>query len=124
MSERRMHRRAFFTFQDNIGLTIATTNTGATVQGTLLSISQGGLGFTVKRHDVPNVKVNQPILIKELSLPEPVTRLENLKAEIRFIIDLDNYARISLGCRFRSITRHLKKNIQRLVDKKAEILTR
>ena len=121
MIERRMHTRAFFTFQHNIPVTIST-RTASSIKGTILNISQGGLGFVVKRHEVPDLKIKDKITVDDLTLPEPVNQLKDVETQIKFIIDHDTYARISIGCQFLSIPDLLKQNIQELVNKKAQIL--
>jgi c-di-GMP-binding flagellar brake protein YcgR len=122
-TERRRHKRAFFTLQDKIPVTIIRTGEQRkTITGNILSISSGGISVVVKRHEVGPIKEGDRIVVFSACLPDPVGTLTDIETYICYLIDYNSSAMVAMGCCFLDISDSLRDNIQRLVKAKSKIL--
>lgn len=121
--ERRRHKRAFFTLEDKIPITIIRTGEQRkTITGNILSISQGGISVVVKRHEVGPIKEGDRIVIFSACLPDPVGTLTDIETFICYLIDYNSSAMVAMGCCFMDIPDSLASKIKRLVTRKSKIL--
>lgn len=123
MTERRNHRRAFFLLENNVPVVLTSPrDPDNKIRGNLLSISQGGFGFVAKKHDLDSLAVCDHVVVDTIHLPEPVGTLKNTRAEIRYFVNPDTFARVAVGCMFLGLPETEKIKIQELVDEKSRIL--
>ena len=121
--EQRKHRRAFFTLTDSINLKVGTVRKPVElISATLLSISQGGLGFAAKRHELKSIQLGDILITSALQLPAPLGQLYPTEAMVRYMVDQDSYARVAVGCEFLEIQQDQREQIQLMVNQKASIL--
>ena len=121
--ERRAHKRAFFTLGEEIPLTIVNTyDTSKKINASLLSIGKGGVSFIAKRHDVEQFIVGDRLIIESDQLPPPVKSFEKVEVVIIYIINIDVYARVSIGCKFIEIDENILNKVDDLVKTRTTIL--
>ena len=121
--DRRAHKRAFFTLGEEIPLTITNTyDSTQKVPASLLSIGMGGLSFIAKKHEVDQFIIGDRIIIYSDQLPSPVHSFSDVEAVIVYIINIDVYARVSIGCKFIDINAKILEKVDELVKNRSEVL--
>ena len=121
--ERRKHKRAFFTLEDRIPITVIKRGLHAkTIAGTLLDVSEGGIGFMAKRHEISGLEVGNRLNVFCACLPSPACGIKDVEVEIKYIIDFDQFAQVSVGCRFVKISSETSESIGNLVESRSKIL--
>ena len=122
-TERRAHKRVFFTLGDDIPVFITNAyDTSKTIPASLLSIGKGGISFIAKRHDVEQFIVGDRLIVRVEKLPPPLISMSKVESVIIYIIDIDVYARVSIGCKFVEVNDEILEKIGDLVAKKSEKL--
>lgn len=103
--EKRESKRAFFTLENNIAVTIETKREPVkVVPATLLSISAGGISFITARQKISGIREGDSLIITGIQTPEPLGHIDRVEAEIRYILDLEINIRVALGCEFTKIS--------------------
>jgi hypothetical protein len=70
---------------------------------TLLSISAGGLSFITARQKIAGVREGDRLIITAIETPAPIGYIDEVEAEVRYILDLEINIRVAFGCEFTKI---------------------
>jgi len=117
--DKRRNRRAFFTFDDNIDVTVVNMDNGKEpFPATLLSISVGGVSITTGRNRLNRVKAGDHLIIKDIRTPNPLGPIDQVETQILYILDDDHSVRIAMGCEFQNIPDATKDKIDDFVDER------
>ncbi len=123
---RREHQRAFFTLEEAISAAVVSSNShgpsGPPVPVTLLSISPGGLSFLGVRYKFPSLKKGDRMVLSEVTLPEPIGKIEKAGIEVKYLLDLENEVRFTAGCEFTALDPDNQQKISDYVRERLKIL--
>ena len=104
-SERRIHRRVFFTPDDNItGQFLARGFVQKPITAFILNLSMGGLYLTPKKGRNSDFKKGEPLVFMQLHAPNSDPLILNIDAEIRWIMDPAMLEYIGIGCSFTKLS--------------------
>ena len=92
------------------------TSLAETTRVTLLSISIGGLSFLAARHQFPGIARGERLKITDIRTPHPLGLIDETEGEIKYIIDFDQPARITIGVEFTDILQLYRKKIFEFVN--------
>jgi hypothetical protein len=113
----RRSRRAFFTFEDNIGTSAHLSgNFDESIPVTLLSISNGGVSFTGNRFKFDSIIEGDVITLKKIQTPEPLGPIDKIDALVKYVVKDDYSVRIVLGCEFTNMSKTWLVKIGDFVD--------
>jgi hypothetical protein len=119
--ERRLTKRVFFTLEDEVTATIENPDDpNSTLSVALISLSEGGLSFVGIRHHIPKIKKGNKLIITSITTPEEKWGIDKIEVKVKYIIDLETYIRIAIGCEFTQILDADKTRIQDFVQDKLE----
>ncbi len=117
--EQRESRRAFFTLEDNFCASIAFPgNDVKPVPVTVLSISEGGISILGTRCKLPAIHVGDRLLLIDIHTPEPLGIINQVKVAVKYMVDDNRRARLSLGCEFLEIPGRNYRKIHDFVRKR------
>lgn len=117
VQEKRESKRAFFTLENNIALTVETKKEPVKiVPATLLSISTGGIGFITARQKISGIEEGDSLIITGIQTPEPLGHIDKVEVEIRYILDLEVNIRVAVGCEFTKISNTYVTKIMEYVE--------
>ncbi len=117
IKEKRESKRAFFTLENNITAEIQTQKEPLkTIPVTLLSISTGGISFISARQKISGVREGDRLIIRTIQTPEPLGYIDEVEAEVRYILDLEINIRVAFGCEFTKIPNSNEAKIKEYVE--------
>lgn len=100
-NEKRLNARVFFSLEDDISATIDShRGTPHSIPVTLLSISPGGLSFMANRYNISEIKEGDRLTLSGIRTPHPLGPIDRVESEVKYILDFEHNARLSLGCEF------------------------
>ncbi len=121
--EKRESKRAFFTLEDNIRVTIQThVESPVSLTVTLLSISAGGLSFFGPSPKLANIKKGDRLTVTDIKTPPPLGPIAAVEVEVKYIHNYEANLLILFGCVFTKASDALRNKIQNFVEYRLEIL--
>lgn len=107
-NEKRVNARVFFSLEDDVCATINShRGTPNSIPVTLLSISPGGLSFMANRYNIAEIKEGDRLTLTGIKTPLPLGPIDRIESEVKYILDFEHNARLSLGCEFTEVSNEL-----------------
>ncbi len=121
--DKRRDPRAFFALEEGIPILVRSRQDGAAaVRASLLSLSRSGMSFCVPRERLNDLRDGAELEIEPLELPGFTGSLPGLAAEVRYVLDFDVFARLSIGCEFSDLDSDTAAAIARYVNDRLRVL--
>ncbi|MDM8524731.1 PilZ domain-containing protein [Desulfococcaceae bacterium HSG8] len=122
--ERRRYRRIFFSMED--GPTALFTHvrfSEEAVTATIMDMSIGGLGMTLKKDGNTFINIGDLLRLNEIRGLKNSQFLNNVEMEIRWIQNYDALQHVLFGCEFTDISTETEEQIQEFIDLWADTVT-
>lgn len=114
--DNRESGRVFFTLEEGINATITSHKDKAlSIPITLLSLSAGGLSFMGNRYKLPKIAEGDRVTLTAVTTPLPLGPIDQLEADIVYVLDFQHNVRLSFGCRFTGLPLSQTKKIHQFV---------
>jgi len=115
-SERRRYKRVFFSNQDDLtGILKLSDNREAFLTAFVKDLSEGGLGFAVKRDQKNKIIAGSQLTIKKIRGSEHLGFITDLKLEVIWVLDFDGLEHVGFGCRFLDMPQAFREKIRNYV---------
>ncbi|MBU0682492.1 MAG: PilZ domain-containing protein [Proteobacteria bacterium] len=118
--EKRASARTFFNNGEKIAAAINGTG-GEPFFVDILNISAGGLQFSQKRQGAITVKPGDYLTLVGLNGLAELQDVEEVRMEVRWVIDHNFLNLISAGCQFHDLSSRDEEKIQRLVEARSKL---
>ena len=116
-SERRQFNRALFTIDDGvIGILSVPELQKAPITAYLLNLSVGGMYFTLRTEEKNKIKEGDHLVLIQIKGSASLKFLVNIDAEIRWILNYENFEHVGIGCKFLNIPESSRKQVGKFVD--------
>ncbi|NNF97827.1 MAG: PilZ domain-containing protein [Desulfobacteraceae bacterium] len=79
-------------------------------------LSEGGLGFLVKRPELPVIKEDKYLLLENITGSRDLHFLKSSKLIVRWLLDIDGLNHISFGCEFIDLETSKRKKLKDYVS--------
>lgn len=123
MFDKRENKRAFFTLDDNLGITvIPRAERAVSFPGILLSVSMGGLSFFAARQKMAGVQEGDRLAITGIDAPLPLGTLPEVEVAVKYILDYPIDVRVVLGCEFIQVSEEERQRIEAYVNERLQIV--
>lgn len=119
--EKRQYRRVILKIEDGYFGNFKLTNTDIII-APIVNLSAGGLNMSVPNNAKDQIKVGDTLLLQSIVGGANLSFLGDIKAEIRWIKDLQTPGYVSAGCRFKELSDDVHKQLVKFVD--SERMTR
>jgi c-di-GMP-binding flagellar brake protein YcgR len=114
--EKRIYKRVFFSNQDDLaGILKLSDNHEVFLTAFIKDLSEGGLGFAVKRDQKNKIIAGSQLTIKKIRGSEHLTFITDLKLEVIWVLDCDKLEHVGIGCRFLDIPQAVREKIRNYV---------
>jgi len=121
--DKRESMRAFFTLDDNIGVTaIPRAERAVSFPGILLSICVGGMSFFAARQKVAGIQEGDRLAINGIRAPLPLGALPEMEVAIKYILDYPIDVRVVLGCEFTHLPKEERQRIEAYVNERLQMV--
>lgn len=118
--EKRSSARTYFNNGEKIAAAInGTGNEPFFVD--ILNLSAGGLQFSQKRKDATVVEPGDYLTLMALNGLADLKNIEEVRMEVRWVIDQDFLGVVSAGCKFADMPQRDQEKIKRLVEARARL---
>jgi|GEM_PF-1648643 len=114
--KQRKHKRVFFSKQQGLTALFALPGIRSTIPVKIMDLSMGGLGCVLTRHPNLRFKEGDQLTLLELHDLERRRIPADIPVEIRWVIDMERFQSIGLGCRFSDTPPELKKSLQAFIE--------
>lgn len=118
--EKRSSVRTYFNNGEKIAAAINGTG-GEPYFVDILNISAGGLQFSQKRQGALEVQPGDHVTLMGLNGLAELKDVEEVRMEVRWVIDQDFLDIVSAGCKFKDISPRDQQKIQRLVEARLKL---
>ncbi len=113
--EQRKYPRIFFPGNDVVLAKILPAVGGASFDARLLNISEGGLGFHLKRSVDIRLKANDSLRLLALVGDPHLAEVADLDMEVRWVMDEEYLDHVAVGCEFTGLDAHNRQLLQDFV---------
>jgi len=114
--ERRRYKRVFFSNQNDLaGILKLSDNHEVFLTAIIKDLSEGGLGFAVKRDQNNKIIAGSQLTLKNIRGSEHLTFMTDLKLEVMWVLDSGKLKNVGIGCRFLDIPQAVKEKIREYV---------
>ena len=113
--ERRKYRRVFFKKEDAI--TAWFTFPGIQekpVEADVMNLSEEGICLTYRKNPSIKIKKDDILILTQLKGITPELELDELKIEVRWVMDDDFFEHEQIGCKILNTSDSLKEQIRRI----------
>ena len=115
--ERRRYKRVFFPNQDESASILKFCDGHEEFLTVIVKdLSEGGLGFAVKRNNIDNLITGTQLAIKKIQGSDNLGFLTDLKLEVIWVLDCDEFEHVGFGCRFLDVPQALREKIRNYVE--------
>ena len=114
--EKRIYKRVFFPNQNDLaGILRLSDNHEVFLTAIIKDLSEGGLGFAVKRDQNNKIITGSQLTLKNIRGSEHLTFMTDLKLEVMWVLDCDELKNVGIGCRFLDIPQAGREKIRNYV---------
>ena len=114
--KQRKYKRVFFSKQQGLIALFALPGIQSTIPVKIMDISLGGMGCVLTRHPNLMFKEGDQLTLIELYDLERRRIPADIAVEIRWVIDMERFQSIGLGCRFSDTPPELEKRLQAFIE--------
>ncbi len=119
--EKRRFKRAVFSIEDGIiGVFSSDDFTNDSMAASIMNLSAGGLQFILPRDTSPEIGAGDRLILREIKGTTGLRFVSNLELEVKWVMDLQIFEHIGIGCEFLNASDAIMDQIDRFVD--SEIL--
>ncbi len=86
----------------------------------IMNLSAGGLQFILPRGVYPEIGNGDRLILREIKGTTDLKFISNLELEVKWIMDIQIFEHIGIGCEFLKTSEAIREQIDRFVD--SEIL--
>lgn len=116
-SERREFKRALFSIEDGVvGILSVPELQKKPITAYLLNLSVGGMYFTLRTDERNKIKKGDHLVLVQIKGSTSLKFLVNIDAEIRWILNYENFEHVGIGCQFLNIPDSSRDQIGKFVD--------
>ena len=114
--ERRRYTRVFFSKHDDLeGILKFSDNHERLFTATVKDLSEGGIGFAVKRDKKNKIIEGSQLTLQKIQGSEHLGFLTDLKLEVIWVFECDEFEHVGFGCRFLDMPQTLREKIRNYV---------
>ena len=114
---RRLHRRALFTFEDDIqGVFSIPANGGRPITTHILNLSAGGIHITLNPQDEDRFNQGLKLVLIQIKGPDPLQYVINVDAKVKWVISHEIMEHGGAGCEFHNISKSSHDQITSFVE--------
>jgi len=114
--ERRRYKRVFFSNQDDLtGILKFSGNHEVFLTAFIKDLSEGGLGFAVKRDQKNKIITGSQLTIKKIRGSKHLDFITDLNLEVIWVFDCDELEHVGFGCRFLDMPKAFREKIRNYV---------
>jgi c-di-GMP-binding flagellar brake protein YcgR len=113
--DQRKYPRIFFPAEKVALAKIVPAGGEESVDVRLLNVSEGGVGFHLKRSADIRLKVNDPVLLIAIFGHPHLNSISDLPMEVRWIMDEEYLDHVAVGCEFINLDDHNRELLQDFV---------
>ncbi|MDZ7832397.1 MAG: PilZ domain-containing protein [Desulfobacterales bacterium] len=114
--KQRKYKRVFFSRQQGLTALFALPGIQSTIPVKIMDLSLGGMGCVLIRHPNLTFKEGDHLTLIELHDLERRRIPADIAVEIRWVIDMERFQSIGLGCRFSDTPPELEKSLQSFIE--------
>lgn len=104
-SERRKHRRAYFSVRDNIiGHFRLLTEIENNFHAPILNLSRGGLHFTLNKKELVKPRSGDRLRLIKIEGEDLLEKVFDAELEIKWVLGHASLSQIGYGCKFITIS--------------------
>ncbi len=119
--EKRRFQRAVFSIGDGvIGVFSSNGLKNDSIAASIANLSAGGLQFILPRDTSPEISTGDHFILREIRGTTDLRFVSNLELEVKWVMDLQIFEHIGIGCEFLNASDAIMDQIDRFVD--SEIL--
>ncbi len=119
--EKRRFQRAVFAIGDGvIGVFSTDGFTNDSMAASIMNLSAGGLQFILPRDTSPEIGTGDRLILREIKGTTGLRFVSNLELEVKWVMDLQIFEHVGIGCEFLNASDAIMDQIDRFVD--SEIL--
>ncbi len=119
--EKRRFQRAVFSIGDGvIGVFSTDGFTNDSIAASITNLSAGGLQFILPRDTSPEIGAGDRLILREIKGTTGLRFVSNLELEVKWVMDLQIFEHVGIGCEFLNASDAIMDQIDRFVD--SEIL--
>lgn len=121
IGEKRLYPRVSLSFEDGYFAHFKLPNQEVLV-ASIVNLSAGGINAAVPESDQNKVQEGDSLLLQHIIGGRSLAFLSGIKAEIRWIKQLDRAGYVSMGCKFRELAEPVRQQLNQFVH--SERMTR
>ncbi len=117
--ERRSFQRIFFSIEDGITGKFIITNLRTELDlltANVINLSEGGLALALSKDRGKRIRIGDYIILTEVKGIKDLEFLNNVEAQIKWILDNPSLEFVGFGCEFRDAPESIKDSIQTFID--------
>ena len=117
--ERRSFQRIFFSIEDGIKSKFIISSLQTELDlltANVINLSEGGLALALSKDRGKKIKIGDFIILTEVKGIKDLEFLNNVEAEIKWILDNPSLEFVGFGCEFRDAPESMKDSIQTFID--------
>ena len=119
--EKRRFKRTVFSIEDGIiGVFSSNDFTNDSIAASIMNLSAGGLQFILPRSSYPEIGTGDRLILREIKGTTDLKFISNLELEVKWVLDLQIFDHVGIGCEFLNVSDAIMDQIDRFVD--SEIL--
>lgn len=119
--EKRRFKRAVFSIEDGIiGVFSSDDFTNDSMAASIMNLSAGVLQFILPRDTSQEIDAGDRLILREIKGTVDLELASNIELEVKWIMDLQIFEHIGIGCEFLNISEETRVQIDQFVD--SEIL--
>ncbi|MHC4455597.1 MAG: PilZ domain-containing protein [Planctomycetota bacterium] len=119
--EKRRFQRAVYSIGDGIiGLFSSNGFTNDSMAASIMNLSAGGLQFILPRDTSLEIGTGDHLILREIRGTTGLRFVSNLELEVKWVMDLQIFEHVGIGCEFLNASDAIMDQIDRFVD--SEIL--
>ncbi len=119
--EKRRFQRAVFSIGDGIiGVFSSNGFKNDSIAASITNLSAGGLQFILPRDTSPEIGTGDRLILRKIKGTTDLEFISNLELEVKWVMDLQVFDHVGIGCEFLNVSDAIMDQIDRFVD--SEIL--
>jgi hypothetical protein len=117
--EKRSNFRCFFCKTENVHVILNISNTGKTIVGTLLNISEDGMGIAFTKDQARGIyPLFNSHVIKTIENIRELEILSNTVCNIRWVMDMSGLDHVGVGYQFQNITPAVRNSLDNFMNER------
>jgi len=113
--ERRKNKRIFFTNEDGIEGVFKFPDKEP-ITTNIMNLSSGGLQFVLDRKQIEKIAKGDHLLLEKIKGNEELNFLNDIKLEVKWILDLQFFEHAGIGCEFKDIPTSVVELMEKFVE--------